>query len=268
MKKYYLAATLVFLSILFAGFSDNMKGIFIPSFKEEFLITDSNVSMILLAASLGYIVCQYIGGVLVEKIGHKKTYFVAFTLALIGIGLIYLSTTFYMLVLSILLLTMGLSMAVLCTNALIPLIFVSSQAVFMGIVHFSYGVGVTAGQRTAGSLLGAGFDYKQIYLICGVIGISLILLTAFSKFPKENIELEKKKKVITLKEVLSDKIVLLFSFALGFYVLAEAIMGTWFINYMKVVYSYDENKGSYYVGIFFFLFAIGRFFGGFIAEKF
>ncbi|MEF9934697.1 MAG: MFS transporter [Clostridium sp.] len=268
MKKYYLAASLVFLSILFAGFSDNMKGIFIPSFKEEFLISDSNVSIVLLAASLGYIVCQYIGGVLVEKTGHKNTYFVAFTSAIIGIILIYLSSSFYILVLGILLLTMGVSTAVLCTNALIPLIFVSSQAVFMGIVHFSYGVGVTAGQRTAGSLLGVGYDYRQIYLICGAIAIALMLITLLSKFPKENIKIDKNKKIIPLKEVLKDKFVLLFSFALGFYILAEAIMGTWFINYMKVVYSYDENKGSYYVGIFFFLFAVGRFFGGFIAEKF
>lgn len=267
MKKYFLAGILVFFTMIYAGLTDNMKGIFIPSFKEEFNITDSKVSMILLAASIGYIICQYIGGVLVEKMGHKKTYYVAFSLGIIGIGLIYLSSSFYMLVIAILLVTMSLSMGVLCTNSLIPLIFLSSQAVFMGIVHFSYGVGGSIGQSSAGVLLDSGLSFRQIYLICGALALVMIIMAMFSKMP-ETEGIHREKKIISLKEVLSDKIVILFSLTIGFYVLAEAVIGTWLINYLKEVYSYTEYKGSYYISTFFFLFALGRFFGGFIAERF
>lgn len=266
MKKYFLAGILVFFTMIYAGLTDNMKGIFIPSFKESFSISDSKVSIILLAASVGYIVCQYIGGVLVEKIGHRKTYYVAFILGIIGIGIIYFSTGFYVLVLAILLITMSLSMGVLCTNSLIPYIFLTSQAAFMGMVHFSYGVGGTIGQTSAGVLLDSGFNFRQIYLICGALALVMLVMAIFSKFPVVE-KVEKEKKLISLKEVLSDKIVILFSLTLGFYVLAEAIVGTWFINYLKNVYSYTEYKGSYFISTFFLLFAIGRFCGGFIAEK-
>ncbi|MEG0641717.1 MAG: MFS transporter [Clostridium sp.] len=269
MKKYYVASIMVFCTILFAGFTDNMKGIFIPSFKEEFGIGDSRISIILLAGSIGYIICQYIGGVLVEKIGHKKTYYVSFSLGIIGVLLIYFSTSFYILVLAILILTMGISMATLCTNALIPLIFVSSQAIFMGIIHFSYGIGVTAGQRTAGILLDNGLSFRQIYLVCGVAALILLGIAMVTKIPKvSKVSIGGNQDIISLKEVITDKSVILLSITLGFYVLAEAIMGTWFINYLNEVYAYSENKGSYFVAIFFFLFAVGRFFGGFVAEKF
>ena len=266
MKKYYIASIIVFLAVVYAGLTDNMKGIFIPSFKENFQIGDSKISIVLLAASIGYIICQYIGGVLVEKIGHKKTYYVAFSLDILGVILIYFSSSFYILVLGIFLITMGLSMGVLCTNSLIPLIFVSSQAVFMGIVHFSYGIGGTIGQSTSGFLLNEGFNFRQIYLICGVLAIIMLILAIFSKMPQ--VDIKKEKKLISLKSVLKNKIVILFSLTLGFYVMAEGILGTWLINFLKETYSIEEFKGSKYISIFFLLFAIGRFFGGFIAEKF
>ena len=61
----------VFLVVLYAVFSmcDNLKGIFIPIYKEEFLLSDTQAGAISTSAMLALAIFQYLSSLIVGRHG-------------------------------------------------------------------------------------------------------------------------------------------------------------------------------------------------------
>ena len=64
----------VFLVVLYAVFSmcDNLKGIFIPIYKEEFLLSDTQAGAISTSAMLALAIFQYLSSLIVGRLGYKS----------------------------------------------------------------------------------------------------------------------------------------------------------------------------------------------------
>lgn len=264
-KKNITTILLIFMFMFIAAMIENIRGIFIPLFKQDFQVKDTYIGIMTLVSSIAYMIFSYIGGGLCERLGQKKVYIGGFIFTMISLMVLANTYSFPMLLLGMFLMNIGLSLASIATNTLVPLLMGSFQAVLMNLTHFCYGVGSTIGQSTVGNLISKGINWRQIYLGEAFLVLLLIIGFSLSSFPehhKENRNLEKKKV-----NIWSNKLVYFFILALGFYIFAEVGTGNWLVNYLKGTYGFSEQRGSMYLALFFGIFTIGRLVGGFIVEK-
>lgn len=267
-KRYYIVPIIfIFTMMILAATAENVKGVFIPLFKKDFLINDTNIGFMLTISSLGYILFTYIGGVLCEKIGQKKIFIyglICIVVSLFGLGIFH---NYYLFLLSMFILNIGLSLISIAINTIVPVLFISFQAVLMNLTHFCYGLGSAVIQRVSGILLFNGVSWRSIYLSEAVLFFIVLILFIPIKVP--SIHKSYKETAIQNKktELFKNKLLYLYMFALGFYVFAEMGTGNWFINYMEKVYVFDKGKSSLYLSLFFGVFTVGRLLGGFVVEK-
>ena len=167
----------VFLVVLYAVFSmcDNLKGIFIPIYKEEFLLSDTQAGAISTSAMLALAIFQYLSSLIVGRLGYKRLLVISFIVVGSAIILVVFSTSYLTLLFSIFLLYIGMSMFNLNINLLGPALAVTSPAILMSCIHGSYGLANSAMQRAAGTLLENGISWRWFFLFLLIpFGIMLI----------------------------------------------------------------------------------------------
>nr|WP_272509139.1 MFS transporter [Clostridium ganghwense] len=254
------------MMMILSAMCDNVRGPFIPTLKQEFLISNKGISLMVVMCSLGYMLFTFIGGILCEKIGQKKVFILGFMFMIFPLIGLYFCNSFTVLITELFLLNVGQAFIAIGTNTIIPIIAISFQAILMNLTHFCYGLGATFTQRVTGVMLYRGVTWKQIYFIISIITIIIFIGFIFVKIPEpHNI---KNKEKINIKVILQNRLLYLYMIALGAYVAAEMNTGIWFVNFMHDTYKFDGNKSSYYAALFFGTFAVGRLLGGFVAEKF
>jgi fucose permease len=266
-RSYILPIIFIFTMMILVATAENVRGVFIPLFKRDFSINDTNIGVMLTISSLGYILFTYIGGVLCGKIGQKNVFICGITciiVSLFGLGIFH---NYHLFLLSMFILNVGLSLISIAINTIVPVLFISYQAVLMNLTHFCYGLGSATVQRVSGILLFNGISWRVIYLSEAVLFFILLILFIPIKIP--NIHKSSKEREIKDRkaDLFRNKLLYFYMFALGFYVFAEMGTGNWFINYMEKVYIFDKEKSSLYLSLFFGIFTIGRLIGGFVVEK-
>lgn len=265
IKKYMFPTILIFIFMASNGFSENMKGLFIPIFKNEFGVNNSEIGVFLMISSLGFIAFQYIGGIAMERFESRAMYIVSligFIISFIGM---YFSPNFLALSMFTFLFSACVSFYDIITNSLIPVMFIGYQAIFMNLTHFCYGFGETIGQRVTGIMLQRGMGWRELYLGIGVLYVIMLILFFFAKVPSLNVET--KKNPISFRKVIKNKLVILYIIAMGLYIFSEVSVSSWFANFLETSYKYNKDKSSYYIALFFGIFTVGRLFGGFVVEK-
>ncbi|EOC99917.1 MFS transporter [Caldisalinibacter kiritimatiensis] len=265
-NKHILAIGFIFIIMILMAMTDNTRGVFIPEFKKAFQVEDTQMGIMIAACSLGYIISTYVGGILCEKVGQKKVMLTGFVFAIFSLLNLYISQNFIMLLAGLFFLNVGTSLMAIGINTLIPVLAVSFQAVLMNMIHFCYGAGATITQRAAGILLFSGVTWRNIYLMIGFLFLITLIGFILVKIPEPD-KVEKDEKIDN-KAIFKNKLVYFYMLALGLYVSAELATGNWFINFLKEVYKFNDNKSTFYSALFFGIFTVGRFLGGFVVEKF
>ena len=255
---------LLVLMYVIVAMSDNFKGIFVPFFKDDFGVNNTQIGYILTASLLAYAIFQYVGGILIEKLGYKKVISLGFITGIVSLLLLISFKTYAMLVIGLFGLNIGMAMFNVGVNTLGPILTVTSTAVLMNFVNFSYGVSNTTIQKTVGNLLAKGIPWPQFYvfmLICCVVLFLYLLLIKIPYTPKSKVITYKKK------DLFKNKMLYLYIIALGFYLGSEYGIGNWFVNYMGEEFNLDADKRALYAALFFGFETVGRLFGGFIVDR-
>lgn len=265
-QKNIPAIIYIFMMMILSAMCDNVRGPFIPILKKEFAVNNKGISLMLLACSLGYMSFTFVGGFLCEKMGQKRVFILGFLFMVIPLIGLYFCNNFVVLIIELFILNAGQAFMAIGTNTIIPIIAIGFQAILMNFTHFCYGLGATFTQRFTGIMLYKGMTWRQVYLIIAGISAIMFLGFIFVKVPESH-KVSKNEK-IEYKSILKNKLLHYYILALGFYVAAEMNVGNWFVNFMHDTYKFDSNKSSFYIALFFGTFAIGRLFGGFVAEKF
>lgn len=256
----------MFMMMILAAVSENTRGVFIPSFKENFSVNDTKIGFMLTIGSIGYIAFTYLGGALSEKIGQKKVINIGILVMILSLVVLSFSKDYKVFIIGMVLINCGLGFISIAINTIIPIMFISMQTLIMNLVHFSYGLGSSLGQWGSGKLIFKGVSFRSIYLAVAIAYALMLIVAWFIKIPETH--KEKKETSISLTKALSNKIVIFYILALGFYIFAEIGTGNWFVNYMETNFNFDENKSSIYISMFFAIFTIGRLLGGFVVERF
>ncbi len=256
---------LTFGLMLAQGCIDNIRGVLIPSIKEEFMVSYTSIATMMLVSTFGYIMATFTGGMMTDRIGQKKVILTGFVFILAAILGISTASVYYVFVFSMLLLGYGIGLLTIGASTLAPIIFVKNQGIMMNLMHFFYGIGATIGPRFAGGLLAIGFTWQNIYRYSLIPVGAVLIYFLLCKFPK--IEEGKKEEKVSLMEILKNRRVILFSLILGFYVASEVGLANWFATYLQHAKGMSELDSASYLSLFFMIFTVGRLVGGFIAEK-
>lgn len=255
----------MFLIMALNAIVDNTKGILVPVFKETFSTNNTGIGLMISAGTFGYIIFTYIGGILCEKIGQKKVFFFGLVIMTSSLFLMATAQTFLMVLIYMFLMNVGNALLSIGINTLIPLVFISFQAIIMNLTHFCYGVGSTIGQISVGYLVDGGIPWRIIYVGISIMFLLVCIWFKFISIP--TVHKAKSNDNLNIAAVFKNKLVYYYGIGLGTYVFAEAGTGSWLVNFLQDSYKYSLSKSSLYVSSFFFLFTIGRLVGGFVVEK-
>jgi fucose permease len=264
-KSNIFVVIFVFAIMIMNAAAENVRGVFIPLFKRDFLINNTEIGFMLMISSAAYIAFSYIGGILCEKVGQKKVFLLGLIAMVVSLSVLSFAHNFFIVIVGMFIMNMGLALVSIAINTLIPVLFLSFQAIIMNLTHFCYGLGSTVTQRTTGILVFNGINWRRIYLVEAVLFSTLLVLLTFVKIPIYNKEKTSNKP--KSRDILKNKVVYFYMAALGFYVFAETSTGNWLVNYIEKLYSYDKSKSSFYLALFFGVLTIGRLIGGFIVER-
>ena len=264
-KNNYVVIVFIFMLMALNAMAENTRGIFIPYFKSDFSVDNTGIGLMLFIGSLAYILFSYIGGILCEKIGQKRVIMLGVSFLILSLMLLSVVDSYIGFLIGMFIMNIGLSLASIAINTVVPVLLISYQATLMNLIHFCYGVGGASGQAISGVLISRGFTWRNIYLGISILFVILLISFSFIKMPhthKHNLG-----NKISILNVLKNKVVFFYVFALGFYVFAEIATTSWLVNYIKDNYKYDSSKSAFYSVMFLVIFSIGRLVGGFIVEK-
>lgn len=263
-KNNVITVVLIFAVMMLSAACESTRGVFVPTFERSFGVSDGKIAYIFTSSSIGYILFTYIGGILCQRIGQKKVFISGFISILISLTTLYFTYDFSLLIAAMFLMSVGLSLTSISINTLVPVLFISFQALLMNLTHFCYGLGSTLSQRIAGILIYNGMDWRKIYLFIAFIYLIVFIIFIFIKIPEPH-KAERQKEI--KRSIFKEKLVYFYMLALGFYVSAEVGTQNWFINFMHKTYSFNEKESSFYLSLFFAVFAVGRLLGGFIVDR-
>ena len=255
-------AILLILIYLIVAMGDNFKGIFVPFFKSEFSVNNTQIGYVMTASLFAYAVFQYIGGILIERIGYKKVLSMGFIMGMAAILVLINCLNFPMLILGMFLLNIGMAMFNIGVNTLGPALPIASTAVLMNVINGSYAFGNTALQRVSGKLLARGIPWRSFFKFMLVAALALFIYMLIIKIPYQPA-----KRVGGNSQIFKSSTIYLYIIAAGGYLAAEYGIGNWFVNYMNETFGMAADKSSLYIAIFFGAKAVGLMFGGFIADK-
>lgn len=265
MKNYTKLIILAFLMMTVFGFINNIRGVLLPSIRDYYTISYSQVGLMLFLASLGFTISTFFGGLAADKFGQKKILLVGLFIWATAIALIPLAKSFSFFVIAMFLTNIGVGAIEIGVNSLGAKIFIKNTAVMFNFLHLFYGVGSTIGPRYAGWMLTQNYAWQKIYLATSVIVIFIFILLLFSKFPEHKTDRVSLK--IPAKEIAKNSKIWLFGVVLGLAIVLETAIGNWLVNFLTEMREMNENSSSFYLSFFFITFTIGRLTGGYLAEK-
>lgn len=265
MKKQqtYYVIFASFVVMLIMAITESARGILVPTFKDEFGVSNTQMGNFILLTSLAYVIATYFAAKLVKANGQKKTILLGMFVSASGFFATSFVNNFALLIVGYFVLTIGISFILMSLNTIIPLLKITYFGVVMNMLHFFYGLGATLTQRITGYLITYGISWRLIFIVFSLLYLIGIILFFFVEQPPR-----KEAHHVHLKiESYEWPLVIMLSISLGFYVASEIQTSNWLVNYLKELYSFTSDKGSFYLSFFFGSLAVGRLLGGYVLEK-
>lgn len=256
-----LALATLFLSMFLMAMSVAIKGVIVPQWKMEFGVDNQTVSWVFTAEIVPFLIASYFGNKVLEKFKLKRT--ILISLAILTLSLLYvpLTTSFTQLLFGMMGIGIGSALIGLTVNLSVGLFESTKPALLMTMVHFSFGLGAAIVQAVSGKMLTLNYSFRQFYLVLGLVSILITILVSFGDYPKLRVSKDKIKKKIN-KALLT-----LLVLSLGLYLVGEIGVSNWFVNYAVDGYNTSSGYAAIFVSLFFIIFTLGRFIGGFILER-
>lgn len=264
-----------YATIILFGVIENLKGVTFALIKDTFGITYDFQGYLVSISWYGYVIFCLVSTFVIEKFGIKAGLLCGYAFILSGCLVTAFAPNFISVVISLMVIWMGFGCWEVGYNDLAQRIFTKNSAIYIGIMHFNYGLGSILGPQVARWLLQLGGDsYRGIYKLIAIPTVILLILNAVSPFKlffheEEAVnEAEEKKEKLTVVGALKMPYVWLCSLTLGFMEVIEFSAANWGGLYFRDVYGLSvEKEGATFVSMFYVLFALTRLISGFVIEK-
>lgn len=252
-----------FMVMFTIAIASGIRGLLVPNFMAFFNVTSYQIGLLFSLTTAVSVLSAFFTAPLSTKIGYKGTVMLGLIINCIGFYLTAQTSNFLLFTLGYSVIIFGVTFSITCLNTIVTVIKVSFQAVLVNMMHFFFGIGITFSQKYGGDLIVQGLNWQDFFIGMSVLYLICTILIALIQYPAVSTSGTKSG----YRDLPNKKFVFLLCIALGLYVSAELQTGNWMINYLHQVYGYSEGHAGTYAAIFFGTFSIGRFLGGFIAEK-
>jgi len=256
-----------FFAFFTFGFIDNIKGPALPNLLEELELSYSQGGGILFGAYLGFVIATLLAGPLSDLLGNRTILSVAGLL--IALGLLGLGTaaTYPLLFLSMLVVGLGTGSIEVGGNGLIVALHRAAQARFLNLLATFHGIGALIAPIYAAWILTNVGNWPQIFLYSVPLAILLALIFLVKTgAPVAEVAHEGFDWAVLRRNGFS-RMMILFYFALSFYVAAELGIASWIVEYLIQQKGFSQTTASYYLSGFFGFVMIGRIIGSVVVER-
>jgi FHS family L-fucose permease-like MFS transporter len=285
MKRSPYIVALIVLTFFVISLFTNILGALNPSVSVSFSLSKAMAGFLPFAFFIAYGLMSIPSGFLVEKYKEKKMMVAGFLLGLIAAILFATFPTFKIFLVSLFLLGTGMTMLQVIIN---PLLRVSggeeNYAFYSVLSQLFFGAASFVGPRLYSWVIAnvhvnavktgkitqwlerltpSNLSWVAVYWIFAIIGLFMILLIAFSKFPIVTLKEDEKTGALnSYSSLFKNKYVILFFLAIFAYVGTEQGVSYWMSQFLSDYHGYDyETTGSDAVGYFWGLMTVGGILG-------
>jgi len=280
MKRSYFIVFLIFLIFFVISFITNILNSILEDIKVSFDLSLFLAGFLPFAFFIAYGVMSVPSGMLINKFKEKPVIVAAFVLAFVGAFTFAALPYFYVALVCLFLIGIGMTMLQVAINPLLRVAggeehfafnSVAAQLVFGGASFLSplvykYLVGNLKDYKEGGNFLISTLDkvvppdlpWVSLYWVFTVIILLMIVIMAFVRLPRVELKDDEKTGAIaTYKELLKNKYVILYFFGILAYVGSEQGIGNWIKSFLKNYHGYDELQGAHVVAYFWGLLTVG-----------
>jgi fucose permease len=209
-------------------------------------------------------------GYLADKLGRKKTIILGLVIFALNSYLFAVGNNFLYFV--TLLVISGAAIGIFKTGALALIgdisVSTSDHTRTMNTLEGFFGVGAIIGPAIVSALLLAGFAWKWLYVIAGVICTGLIVTALLVKYPKTVKSVDEPIDFKRTMNMMKNPYALGFSLGIFLYVAAECAVYVWMPRLLKGYSGSFALLAAYALSIFFVLRAVGRFLGAWVLARY
>ncbi|MEN8434492.1 MFS transporter [Clostridium septicum] len=203
-EKYkYIQTLMILVIMILMATTEGFINIFGTTIKGDFALSDTRYSLMFTLGSIAYLIFNYVGGSLCDKLGQKNLFLIGLIGVTLGNLILATALNFNIFTMGFIIMQLFMGMMSIAANTIIPLLWITGQAIIMNLTHFSYGAGLSITQKLAGVFLNKGITWRNIYLIGALISLIVFIVFVFIKLPKSKVS--KAEKNISLKEILTKK---------------------------------------------------------------
>lgn len=222
-------------------------GSILPSITQKFALDEISVGTLASILPFGILLGSLIFGPIVDRYGYKNLLIICSFLVLIGLEGIALSTSLFVLQVSIFIIGFGGGVINGGTNALVADISAESKGANLSLLGVFFGIGAL-GMPSVLGLLSKSFSESSIISTVGIFVIIPILFFILIRFPEP-----KRPQGFPIKNgvaLLKDSIILLMGFVLFFESGVEGIVNNWTTTYLIKDMNIDQSNALYALTIF------------------
>ncbi|KAK8805702.1 hypothetical protein WA158_002358 [Blastocystis sp. Blastoise] len=271
--QFWVMTCICYLGLFLEGIVDNAKSITVPDMKEAFNANYTEFGVLNSIASISYVVCCVVATFLFPRITFKWTNILGYVTCVFGSIGVTFSGSFIWIIITMFFSTCFLGFADCTYTTVGTMIFTEHTATFMCIMNFFYGLGAILGP-TLVTFVYSHFEtrFRAFYFFTsitfGILALTQCFIPFAAKCPPKQEETINNKPKITVARSYIDPMVWLFSFTLMSLTQVERGAMMWGGLYLKDVLHLDpEVEGYWFNTLFYILFTVGRFIGGFIADR-
>ena len=267
-KKNTILLILLFVSMMFLGIVDNVRGPALPRIQADFDITAFHLGLIMAFSATGYLTASAFTAVLGRRIGMTSCLICA--LAFVAITGVFISVTpgFVFLLFGFLMLNIGAGMIDVSLNIIVGSAFTENLGSRMNVIHCFYGVGSIFAPIISTSIMMARFGeqlygWRAMYLIVMSFAIVPAVLAIISKYKLKPGTKESADYATILR---MPKLWLLVA-TLTIGLIAEAGLASWTVIYLERAHNFAPDRAALFLAFYFICFTLSRLFMGRFIDK-
>jgi len=284
MKRNYTIVVLILVTFFVISFLTNILGALNPNASAGYNLTETMAGFLPFAFFIAYGVMSIPSGVLLEKWGEKRMMMLAFLLAFAGALVFALFPKFDVFVISLFVIGTGMAVLQVVINPMLRVAggkehyafnsvlaqLVFGLASFVSPQMYSYLVTNIDKKNINKPFIGLMSDlvphslsWVSVYWVFALVSILMILVIAFVKFPK--VELQEDEKVGSKEsytELFKNKYVILYFLGIFAYVGTEQGISYWMSKFLSNYHGFNpETIGANAVSYFWGLMTVGGILG-------
>jgi|GEM_PF-2600852 len=258
---------LIYLSFFFMclfAITDSTRGVFLPSIKSTYLVTDTQLGLISSLSSLSFMIAMPFAAMIAERFGYRSLIRWAFAIQILSVLVLRFATSYSLVLAFYILLSIGGALLLYAINTIIPQLPNTNHAFYMNWTHCMYGIIASSSTVALGWVLRTGIDWKVLYYVTVVF----MALGIYVNRKKEYPWIQKQDPKSGSHGLLKQPILYTYIAIFGFFVSAESGMIVWSIHYYDQAYQIDTGIAAILAAGFLISISIGRIIGSRFLEKY